>query len=177
MDEALDESYLQWLYEQVENDPGRSRSHFLLVRQLFRKEFVPHPDVLRDENRVSDGRDLRYQFVEQARVERVDASWMGMGCSMLEMLIALSRELSFDAGGSSLDWFWHLMENLDVARYDDRVHERCEGAIDDILDRVINRTYGSDGVGGLFPLRRAKQDMREVEIWYQLNAYLIERDD
>ena len=42
------------------------------------------------------------------------------------------------------------------------------------LDGFINRQYEANGEGGLFPLKGVCEDQREVEIWYQMNAYLYE---
>jgi hypothetical protein len=92
---------------------------------------------------------------------------------MLEMLVGLSRRLSFECEGESRDWFWHLMENLGLRYYNDRSTYSKEH-IDGILDRVIWRTYNPDGEGGLFPLRNSEQDQRGIEIWYQLSAYILE---
>ncbi len=57
--------------------------------------------------------------------------------------------------------------------------ERRWGAaeIDDILERLIWRQYQEDGQGGFFPLAWPEQDQREVELWYQMNAYLAENED
>lgn len=180
MDEHLDESYFHWLYTLIGSSSRvPSRTHYALGRQLFRQEFVPH--IPRDENRVNDGRDLRYEFVNEKmatrEIEKVNASWMGMGCSFLEMLIALSRVFAFETETTTRGCFWHMMDNLNVSQFNDRYHAFGEGDIADAMERVINRTYAPDGSGGLFPLQNPKEDQRHVEIWYQLNAYLIERDE
>lgn len=106
-------------------------------------------------------------------LEDVDPAWLDLGCSMLEMLIGLSRRLSFEAEGESRDWFWTLINNL-ALRSDDKNPILVE-VVDATLERVIWRTYNPDGSGGLFPLRRAHKNQRKVEIWYQLSAYLLER--
>lgn len=96
---------------------------------------------------------------------------------MLEMMIALSRVLSFEADGEPRVWFWHLIEMLDLEQYNDRnynANRLAERKIDEALDRVIWRTYSPNGRGGLFPLNRATRDQRDVELWYQLSAYLLE---
>jgi hypothetical protein len=67
-----------------------------------------------------------------------------------------------------------MLENLDLCQYNDRVN-LPEDKIEETLDRVIWRTYNFNGRGGIFPLRRPRQDQRDVELWYQLNAYIIER--
>jgi hypothetical protein len=100
---------------------------------------------------------------------------MGLGCSMLELLIALSRRLSFEAEGEPRDWFWHMLENLDLEQFNDQEYNDLYAkGIDKLLDQVIWRTYFPDGSGGIFPLREPKEDQRDVEIWYQLSAYLLE---
>jgi hypothetical protein len=52
--------------------------------------------------------------------------------------------------------------------------EERSQAIDDILDSVIWRTYSPDGRGGFFPLNQPQEDQRKIEIWYQMNKYVIE---
>lgn len=92
---------------------------------------------------------------------------------MLELMIALSRRLSFEDDGEPRNWFWQLMENLGLERYNDHT-PIPERAVDELLNGVIWRTYKRNGAGGLFPLKRASEDQRNVEIWYQLCAYLLE---
>lgn len=174
MSEPLDESYFLWLYSQVGSvkEKHPARTHWSLCRQLFTKEFVWI--VPNDDNRLEDGRDLRHEFLDSKELDADDA-WMQLGCSMFEMLIGLSRRLAFEADGEPRDWFWLLMRNLDLERYSDK-YDGFSKTVDETLDRVIWRTYRPDGNGGLFPLRQVEKDQREVEIWYQLNAYLLEQD-
>lgn len=174
MDVLLDEEYLTWLYSQVGSVKlrNRSKSHWSLARQLFKKEFVWF--VPNDDNRVEDGRDLRFEFLE-ANGLTADEGWLSMGCSMLELLIGMARRLSFEVEGEPRVWFWHLIETLDLFQYNDREYNaQAEDKIDEALNRVIFRTYEANGRGGLFPLRRPLKDQREVELWYQLSAYLLE---
>lgn len=164
-----------WLYSQVGSVKlrNKSKSHWSLIKQLYTKEFVWI--IPNDDNRVEDGRDLRHEFLETCGIDGADSDWVGLGCSMLEMLIGLSRRLSFEAEGEPRVWFWHLIEMLDLEQYTDRVYnEAAEKRIDETLDTVIFRNYAPDGSGGLFPLNHPNEDQREVEIWYQLNAYLLE---
>ena len=174
MSVLLEEEYFTWLYSQIGSTKLRnpSRTHWNLARQLFTKEFLWY--VPNDDNRVEDGRDLRYEFLQENNMEEPTPEWLGLGCSMLEMLIGLSRRLSFEADGEPREWFWQLLENLDIAHFNDReFNESVYNQIDEVLNRVIWRTYESNGVGGLFPLPEADTDQTKVEIWYQLSAYLI----
>jgi hypothetical protein len=179
MDESLDEQYLRWLYSQVASlrlvNP--SRTYWSLMRQLFAKEFVWL--IANDDNRAEDGRELRSEFVEDYHVDIRDRNWWNSGCSVLEMLIGVSRRLAFEDDSRPRTWFWELLDNLEVSEFTDqyyRTHANAEEEIDDRLNTLIWRTYSPDGRGGLFPLRKPTADQREVEIWYQLNAYLLERE-
>ena len=40
------------------------------------------------------------------------------------------------------------------------------------VERFLNRDYEPNGKGGLFTIRNCNRDLRQVEIWYQLNWYL-----
>lgn len=172
---SLDESYFRWLYGQVCSVRARSpsRSYWNLMGQLFRKEFVWI--IPNDDNRAEDGRDLRMEFIQRRRIRNVDPEWFKLPCSMLEMLIGLSRRLSFEAGGGARDWFWHLIENIELDDYNDGTPVPDE-IVNEIVDRVVWRLYSHDGSGGLFPLRYPSRDQRRVELWYQLSAYLLENN-
>lgn len=176
MDEPLDELYIQWLYRQVASPRFRipTRTYWSLIRLLFKKEFVWI--VPNDDNRVEDGRDLRYEFLDELQVER-DVEWIGIGCSMLEMLIALSRRLSFETEGEPRGWFWELLDNVGLSLYNDANYKKSDDRkINRTLDKIIWREYRPDGQGGLFPLEHADQDQRDVELWYQQSYYLLEQD-
>lgn len=175
MNEPLDELYLTWLYEHVAPVKLKtpSRTYWNLLRLLFKTEFVWW--VPNDDNRVEDGRDLRDEFLADQGIDVEDEDWLDLGCSMLEMLIGLSRRLAFEAEGEPRIWFWEMIDNLGLYGYNDAAPFNKD-TVQEIVDQVIWRTYRRDGFGGLFPLQRATRDQREVEIWYQLNAYLLERD-
>ena len=173
MEKPLDELYFVWLYGQV-GDPGIKnprRTYWKILKQLYNKEFVWI--VPNDDNRVADGRDLRYEFVDQSGLTDVDPGWVNLGCSMLELLIGLSRRLSFEVDGEPRDWFWRLMQNLNLSNYNDRDFIPYS-QVDCALDTVIWRNYSPDGLGGIFPLRDPHQDQRKIELWYQMHAYLLE---
>lgn len=172
----LDDRYLSWLYSQVGNVKTRikSRTHWSLMRQLHKTIFVAL--VPFDENRLEDAIDLRYEFLAEAEDEQGDPDWTRSPCSMLELLIVLSRQLAFEADDKISVWFWHLVEILGLERFNDQnYNQKAEETVEKALDVVIWRTFDPDGKGGLFPLRNPKRDQRKVELWYQLNAYLLEQ--
>lgn len=174
----LDEAYLIWLYSQVGSVKNRNRSktYWKLLRLLYCKEFTWN-EIDRDQNRAQDGKDLRHEFLRETDtvVLDTDDGWMEMGCSMLELLIALSRKLAFEADdGNAADWFWQLIDNMGLCECTD-ANPPDEIIVDRILNKIINRDYSPNGAGGLFPLDNTEEDQREVELWYQANAYLLER--
>jgi len=174
MNKPLDELYFIWLYSQVGSvdDNNPSRSYWRLLKHLYIKEFVWI--IPNDDNRAEDGRFLKLDFLDEEHIDNVDPGWFEVPSSMFELLIGLSRRLSFVAdGGEPFDWFWQLMENLGLEKYNDNT-VIPEKEVDGILDEVIWRTYKRNGSGGLFPLRKATEDQRDVELWYQLSAYLLE---
>lgn len=176
MNKPLDELYLTWLYGHIADPdiPRSGRTYWNLANCLFKKEFVWF--VPNDDNRSEDGRYLRSEFLEDQGWDEqdVDPDWMAIGCSMLEMLVAISRRLSFLGEGEPRDWFWIVMNNLGL-RYNDR-RTFPQDTVEEVLDHVIWRTYEPNGRGGLFPLEHPDRDQRDVELWYQLNAYLLERE-
>lgn len=171
----LDELYFTWLYSQVGDTRVKNpnRTYWGMLKQLYLKEFVWV--IPRDDNRIEDGKDLRYEFVDQSDLSDVDPGWIHLGCSMLELVVGLSRRLSFEIDGEPRDCFWELIGNLGLLKYNDN-RPLPEDDIEELLDRVIWRTYEPSGKGGLFPLEHAEEDQRKVELWYQLSAYVLEKD-
>lgn len=171
----LDEAYFVWLYSQVGSVKNRNRSktYWTLLRLLYGREFT-WSEIVEDENRAQDGKDLRREFLEETQTELDEEGWLEMGCSMLELLVSLSRTLAFVGEGEARDWFWVLIENLGLKTCTD-ANPPDELIVDVIITNLINREYAPNGAGGLFPLQESKDDQREVELWYQANAYLLER--
>jgi hypothetical protein len=170
MSELLDDLYLEWLYKLVGRQ-AEDKEHWRLLVQLYRCPF--YMIVPNDDNRASDGVALRREFINTDRSLRSTREWLLEECSVLEMLIGLARHLAFEMDSEVGVWFWHLLENLGLTRYDDsRFHS---GVINQTVERLVERQYSFDGTGGLFPLREPHNDQRHVELWFQMEAYLLER--
>lgn len=177
MNGTIEDRYFEWLYRHIGAVRNRNpaRSYWRLMRVLYCTEFVW--SVPNDDNRVEDGRDLRYEYIQERGDEGVDDLWLDLGCSFLEMLVALSHRLTFESlsGKSAGEWFWEMMHNLELDRYTDDIYEiSIEEEVEEVLQRLNDRTYLASGEGGLFPLQTPKQDQRDVEIRYQMSAYLLE---
>lgn len=173
---TLDERYLTWLHRQLEPDTQRNpaRSHWLLCSQLFKTEFVWF--IPNDDNRLLDGLDIRTEFVDLEEGSKVPGSWYSEPCSVLEMLIALCRRMAFESSNEPDFWFWTIMENLNLRQFVDELYDDDVAIlVDETLLNVNERKYHADGTGGLFPLLHPGTDQRQVELWYQMSQYLLEK--
>lgn len=174
MDEPIEDAYFNWLYSKVASVdvPTPSLTHYKLLRELHSIEFVWL--VRGDDNRAEEGLDVRREFLRQSRMD-CDPTWIEIGCSVLEMLIAFARRAEFQTDVSARDWFWIFMTNLGLNELNDS-HRHIRLHIQETVERLVWRTYDPSGHGGLFPLNHAQHDQRKVEIWYQFCEYLIEQE-
>lgn len=169
MSPQADSRYLTWLYSQVELDAGDS--HWRLMDVLHRTEFDDsRPN---DSNRSTDGVMLRDRFISETRFSNTTPEWHALSCSMLEMLVALSERMAFQLNGDTAECFWDLLNNVGLNSYDDSGHFDAE-EVQDILECINDRSYDSDGHGGFFPLSAPIRDQRDVELLYQMYAYIQE---
>lgn len=177
MNEPIEETYFNWLYSKVASVdvPTPSLTYFTLLRDLHSVEFVWL--ISGDDNRAEDGLELRRVFIKQAQLDQ-EPAWMNLGCSVLEMLIALSYKAEFQTEIASKDWFWVFIGNLELADLNDAKSRdfNISEIVGDVLDQFLWRTYRRNGQGGLFPLRKSTQNQREVEVWYQFHAYLDDQE-
>lgn len=175
MSSYLDEYYFEWLESLVGSTDVKiqPQKYSELLHILYTEEFVW--SVPNDDNRVEDGIALRHEFIskENIRILDDDIHWLEEGCSFLELIISLAKRMNFEIGKSVGDCFWELLDNLHLSHLSDDTAFRKD-EVEHVLQRLNYRTYSRDGERGLFPLTRPRRDQRLVEIWYQLNEYLIE---
>lgn len=129
--------------------------------------------VPNDDNRAEDGISLRNRFYAESSIR---LPYLGE-CTMLEFMIALAirmNEVTYDYTNpwQVSYWFWLLIENLGIADCHDRKQKEALIKIPIVLNKVVDRSYDYNGVGGLFPINNPEEDQRTVEIWYQMMAYL-----
>ena len=168
MTKRFAERYFDWLASQVrvESNSPIPKEYGGLLKQLHGREFVWV--VPNDDNRAVDALSLRREFWGEGNKYPRD------GVSLLEVILALSRRLEFTAGGEKEVWAGQLLKNLKLDRMFDPLTIRKANRVDEIVDGLIWRTYERDGTGGFFPLKDIKEDQTKVEIWYQMNAYVME---
>lgn len=141
---------------------------------MHSKEFVWV--IMKDYARAEDGKELRWEFVRQAQIE-VPAGWLNEPCSMLEMMVGTARRMAELTDIPIRTWVTQLLNNTSLIQYHDLccLQRDVQSEIDVRLEVINWRTYSPKGVGGLFPLAAPVEDQRRVEIWYQMNAWLIEQ--
>lgn len=173
---TLNTRYFNWLRSQIEIPSGTKSFHdiFEKMHNMAFVWIVPH-----DDNRVHDALDLRTEFLDGTHGSNTEdilklEVMFHKGASVLEVLIALSRSVSSLAGGEPRFWAWKLMENVGLDRMSDPLTDRKDNQATDILETLIWRTYDRDGKGGFFPLNWPKEDQTKIELWYQMNEYVME---
>lgn len=169
MTRSLNEKYFAWLCSLVNVERGRltDQTYDNVFLALYAKDFVWF--IPNDDNRVQDCEQLRREFLGRMR------DTLPKSCSVLEVIIILSRHMEFMGGEKASDWAWQLIVNLGLNEYSDPLSELEADMVGDILERLIFRNYSEDGSGGFFPLAFSKEDQRKVELWYQMNAYMDEQ--
>ena len=73
-------------------------------------------------------------------------------------------------------WFWEMIDNLKLEQCSDEdpyIKEKTSNN-NKLISIFLDRRYNRFGNGGIFPLKHYTSDQREVEIWYQMMAYLDE---
>lgn len=128
---------------------------------------------------MQDGIDLRYRFAYEKGYTNEQVSLalnQNRSCSMLEMMVALALRgdehilYDYETGGKTDYIFKVMLESLDlINETNDRIDDRY---VDYRIDALLNREYDFNGKGGLFTVDNPRQDMRHVDIWYQMNWYL-----
>lgn len=174
----MQNEYFKWLCDLVCGKRySKEISYINLLLHLYNTEFVY--SIPLDCNRSVDGIDLRYRFAISHNYDADDImNELNKPCSVLEMIIALSvrcEENIMDdplLGDRTGQWFWRMIVNLGLGSMSDNNFN--ENQYINIIDRFLNRKYEPNGRGGLFTLRHCYEDLRDVEIWYQLCWYLDE---
>lgn len=164
------EKYYQWLVSLVANDGYHEKYYDKLFKILFTTEFTW--TIRLDVNRAADGVELRQRYRDAT------GEYCGVEnhCSLLEMMVALAVRCeetimcNDDYGNRTGDWFWGMIVSLGLDREDDGSIN--EYRVNDILNRFLAHNYDSDGKGSLFYIPGIKEDLRQVEIWYQCMWYL-----
>lgn len=152
-----------------------------LLSFLFNMEFYWFDEHETDESRAIDGKRLREQFMAENDITP-DLILQGP-CRVLEMLVALAQRAEFTMydpwkGDRTYKWFWIFMRNLGL---DYLIDDNCTGDAETyvhmVITRWLDRRFDSNGNKSPFPIKSRHEDMRKVDIWYQLQWWLSENYD
>ena len=177
------EEYFVWLCHRIELDTMYvefGKTYECLMDDLYSRRF--YWSVEHDENRSTDGIDLRNKFADEFGYSR--GFWLDIlpdYCTVFEMLIALAIRCEEnimhddDYGDRTYKWFWEMLHNLGVLLYDDENYDKRK--VNEIIDIFLNREYQEDGRGNIFVaqhLTRGDTPLAHFDLWYQANFYFEE---
>lgn len=171
--DRVNSDYFEWMYELVSGDRfAKGLTYRKLLTFLHDVEFVYF--VPYDENRAAKGISLRYRYCVINEREELECYLTGP-CSVLEMMIALAMDCeelmdNLTLGDRTGQWFWEMIANMGLGSMNDTNYN--EWLVNDVVTRFLDRDYEPDGRGGLFRVRGWTRDMRTMEIWHQLMAYI-----
>lgn len=176
--EEFSVAYHSWIIKKM-----RAENHLILFDILGDVQFRWEPAVPMDKNRESDGRNLRnvFEYETGNMVPEIMDKWPA---SFLETVVAMAESMESNimySPGTDTDsstWFWMMLSNIGIAQCDDDWFVSRNDGIDYVMEKVnkvLNRTYSRSGEGGFFPLDRPESDQRCVQLWYQMNAYILEK--
>lgn len=179
-----EQSYFQWLKDLVDRE--ELENYYWALKLLFQTEFYAVHAM--DENRAADGKTLRdrYVFEECSTKTEEDFFYADMSgpTNMLEVMIGLTERMdaelylpSVNDRQEYVDSFWELFRNAGFDQFKDcDIFDRWNPTVfNSHISKILDRKYHKDGHGGFFPLKgKLSDDQRDIEMWYQMQAYLIE---
>lgn len=171
------DGYYVFLVDRINCNKYRVERYTMLLKTLYDMEFYWVNAF--DQNRALSGLNLRKDYEDEFGgnpYEILDGQ-----CSVLEMMVALSIDCEEKIMGDVRNpyenntprWFWSMIENVGLADASNINYDEEKVRI--IFQRILNREYEWNGDGSLFPIIHPMEDMRNVEIWYQLNWWLNEQ--
>lgn len=162
-------AYFKWLVGFIRDPNIPDMPYWMLLSQLFGIDYIYELEM--DSNRAHDGLDLRRQFEEETGY----SLYLDRPCTVLEMMVALAIRCEKDImyipgkGDRTYIWFWDMIESLGLIGMTDKHYDSV--IVRAVIFNFLNRMYEPDGQGGLFYVP-GRVDMRDSEIWYQMNMYL-----
>ena len=172
---TIETDYFNWLCNIIDDQDFDPSRYQLLLGKLYHTEFTWV--IQNDRNRAIDGEDLRSLYSDETgqdpRTVRMELDFQ---CTILEMMVALARRCETQimedlfVGPRIGRWIRAMLKSMGLVYDVDDLFD--EEYVDYIIDTFLDRTYEPNGDGGLFKVENAPEDMRKLEIWYQMNLYL-----
>lgn len=174
--DRLNNLYFDWLYEKVIVGRRYYRRLLSYLHSVTFEYLIPM-----DGNRADDGTDLRYRFCYENNLDdaMVAAYLDDRPCTVLEMMVALAiRQEQImedpDIGDRTHIWFMEMLKSLNL--YQVRDSNFDIRYVQMVVQSFMYREYAPNGAGGLFTVDCGR-DMRNEEIWYQMNLFLTNTQD
>lgn len=173
--DEINNAYFDWIYDLVCGGRfSEDISYRKVLMELHSTNFIFK--IRKDRGRASDGVHLRYRFpYEELGIDDIERYITGP-CSVLEMMLALAIRCEETImvnpayGDRTGEWFWGMMNSLGLGSMTDDIYDKAE--VKSIIKRFLKRDYEPNGKGGLFTIHGCEDDLRRVEIWFQMTWYL-----
>lgn len=173
--DSINNEYFDWIYDLVCHDRYSKDISYRKILMLLHN--TPFRYIIpMDENRLNDGLNLRYRFVNAEGYDGHMSEYIDIPCSVLEMMVALAirceETIMDDAriGDRTEQWFWIMMTSLGLGSMTDDRFNKFKAT--EIIETFLDRNYEKNGKGGLFTIKNCEDDLRNIEIWWQLCWYL-----
>lgn len=169
--------YFEWMCGIV-CTPKDVRKYSRLLEHLDSVDFYY---ILKlDENRESDGIDLRYRFGYDTRRDQAEIAWHldRRPCSVLEMLVAMCIRMDDTSGYNDPKfYFWSMLQYMRLLQYTNKNYD--ETGVDEKLQMWMDRKYNpKTGVGGLFGLYDNRgEDLTKLDFWQIAMWFINEVED
>lgn len=151
-----------------------------LLERLFEVEFTY--TIPLDYNRYDDGLRVRELWEYEEKLPKHTCEQITGPCMMLEMMFGLAVRAEDHLGNPRFgdrtgQWFWYMVRSLELNRYECTDDGFDIEYVDSCINRFLNKEYMSNGRGGLFLVYDCEEDFREIEIWVQLQRFLMVQSD
>ena len=191
----LKTEYLKWLMDIAQVEPDGYDGYSRLCEAMQEQQFIAQLDM--DENRCSECCALRRRFAEsetglrlnsntEDTVDMLDILLPPTG-TFMELLIVMAEKMNYETADSIHEadvgkWFAEMLHNCGLSeatngRWEAHGGDSFDSYVFDIFGTIIDRAYGWDGLGGLFPIQWPRQDQRYTELIIQMNDYIEENYD
>lgn len=182
VEQAVNEEkrYFRWLCNRIGIEDYPGKRYFILANDLWCMEWLSINPL--DQNREIEALNLRKNYIMNSEADPYVIGDLGVA-KVLEVLIAIAGKMVELLADSDINdnteerWFFEMASNAGLCIMEDERYLEHEGLFvtHEAMERVIERSYRRDGVGGLFPLTKPKNDQRKCELWYQMNQYILEK--
>ena len=165
------ENYIRWLCDDVGLDYGRY-SEVASAMLTFEFNDSVGNDINRTWDAIANREDFEHEYDVEVDIHDLDH------CGVLEMMVVLARraaDVMYDAyKEDQTEYYFDVMfRNLGLDKYDDDHFNYLK--VVTILQKMNNHEYDEHGKGGLFRFKCARKDVKEAEVWSQMNWYLTEK--